>query len=282
MTAPGIHPVAVDGGELVVEVLPGSSDPVLAVHGLSSQRKLWNWLRAAAPELTLVAPDLRGRGDSVAVGGPSSIARHAADMVAVIDALGLESVHVCGMSMGGFIGVELAATHPDRVRSLVLVDGGFPFAPPPGLTRELAPTVFADRFARLGRTWELDEYVDFFVAQTAPLLDPADPLLRDNLAHDLRDGTVRLDPDVVTDDAVDVFFGENRWQDVAAPIHLLHAEWSAGADTPPGYAPEDVERYRPHTASTTFQPGCDHAASIMSHAGAAFVADVLRRVLAAS
>jgi len=90
--------VEVPGGRLAVEMIRSGTEPVLAIHGISSQRKLWNWLRAAAPDLGLIAPDLRGRGDSVGVTLPSSIGRHAADMVLVLNNLGLEAVHVCGMS----------------------------------------------------------------------------------------------------------------------------------------------------------------------------------------
>jgi pimeloyl-ACP methyl ester carboxylesterase len=56
--------VPVDGGALAVDVLMGSTTPVLAVHGVSSNRRLWNWVHAAAPEISLVAPDLRGRAGS--------------------------------------------------------------------------------------------------------------------------------------------------------------------------------------------------------------------------
>jgi pimeloyl-ACP methyl ester carboxylesterase len=55
--------VEVSGGRLAVEASSTDSEPVLAIHGISSQRRLW--LRAAAPGLSLIAPDLRGRGDSV-------------------------------------------------------------------------------------------------------------------------------------------------------------------------------------------------------------------------
>ena len=65
--------------------VPAGPVPVLAIHGISSQRRLWNWLRAAAPDLSLVAPDLRGRGDSTGVTLSSSIGRHAADMVLVLN-----------------------------------------------------------------------------------------------------------------------------------------------------------------------------------------------------
>src|ERR1700743_34989 len=145
--------VPVPGGELAVEHVLARTEPVLAIHGISSQRKLWNWLRAQRPGLSLIAPDLRGRGDSVGVTGRSSVARHAADLIAVLDHLGLDAVPVCGMSMGGFVAVELATAYPDRVSSLVLVDGGFPMATAPGLTPEAVPAIFRDRLARLRRGW---------------------------------------------------------------------------------------------------------------------------------
>src|SRR5947209_14026174 len=88
--------VEVPGGRLAVETVTPGAQPVLAIHGISSQRRLWNWLRAADPGLSLIAPDLRGRGGSVGVAGPSSMSRHAADMIAVLDHLGLAAVHVCG------------------------------------------------------------------------------------------------------------------------------------------------------------------------------------------
>ena len=143
------------------------------MHGVSSQRKLWGWLRAESPHLTLVAPDQRGRGDSADVAGPSSLGQHAADLAAVIDALGLDSVHVCGMSMGGCVAVEFAARYPSRVKSLVLVDGGVLVAPTAGLTRESVGAVFADRIARTQKHVDaVDEYVEFYANVAGELLDP--------------------------------------------------------------------------------------------------------------
>lgn len=276
-----LHRVPVAGGALAVEELPGSTEPVLAIHGVSSQRRLWSWLRAEAPDIALVAPDLRGRADSLEVPGPSSMAQHAEDMVAVLDSLGLDAVHVVGMSMGGFVAVELAHRHPDRVRSLVLVDGGFPMAAPPGLTREVLPVLFKDRLDRLDQQWaSLDDYLAFFTASTAPLLDPTDPLLREYLAHDLRDGRVRLSGEALLDDAADIYFGDNPWESLTLPLRFVHAQWSSGAGTPPAYPEEALRRYLPATVGSRFVEGQDHAGSIMTKAGALATAELLTEALA--
>jgi pimeloyl-ACP methyl ester carboxylesterase len=273
---------------LEVELVPGSTEPVLAIHGLSSNRRLWNWLRAEAPELSLIAPDLRGRGGSVAVGGPSSVARHAEDVVAVLDALGLDSVRVCGMSMGGFVAVALATAHPSRVRDVVLVDGGFPMAVHEGLTEDGVRAAFAAQAARVERDFaDVDEYADV-VLPGMPLLDRDDPLLRDYLAHDLTDGVaggrVRLDPDVLVADATDTILGTSRWRELDRPTRLVYAEWSTGEDSPPAYPPARVDAIAaelPALQATELVAGVDHAASIMSRRGAAVVARHLTEVPAA-
>jgi len=284
MTAP--HPaghevigVEVPGGRLAVETFTSGTEPTLAIHGVSSQRRLWNWLRAAEPGLSLVAPDLRGRGDSAAVSGPSSMSTHAADMIAVLDHLGLAAVHVCGMSMGGFVAVELATAYPGRVKSLILVDGGFPMAAPPGLTPQALPVVFQDRLARLDREWpSVRDYAEFFVAQTAPLLDPADPLLLDYLAHDLAGRRVRLSAEALIADAADIFFGASKWRQLQVPARLLTAEWSTGPDSPPAYPAAAVAGFGDALgALVTVRPvaGVDHAASIMTMTGARATAELI-------
>jgi pimeloyl-ACP methyl ester carboxylesterase len=277
--------IAVPGGTLTVEVTRSATEPVLAIHGISSQRKLWNWLRAAAPELSIIAPDLRGRGDSVGVTGASSMGRHAADMVAVLDALGVEAVHVCGMSMGGFVAVELAASYPQRVRSLILVDGGLPMRSPPGLTPEDLPTAFRDRLARLDREFpSVAAYAKFFVATTGPLLDPADPLLLDYLAHDLSGGRVRLSGEALIADSADVFFGTSKWQQLTMPIRLLAAQWGRGANGEPAYSSAAVQDFLtrlPALISVRELAGADHAATIMTMAGATAVAELITEALAA-
>ena len=87
---------------------------------------------------------------------------HADDLACVLDAVGADAVTVVGHSMGGFVACVLADQHAERVRNLVLLDGGLPLDVPAGLDADqviamvLGPTAerlameFADTDAYLG------------------------------------------------------------------------------------------------------------------------------------
>lgn len=101
---------------------------VLALHGFSSNRLVFAGLaKAFDGAVELIAVDCRGRGRSSQPQDASryGMRRHAEDAAAVLRSLGRRDVVVVGTSMGAWIGSQLAAHHPDLVRSLVLVDGGY-------------------------------------------------------------------------------------------------------------------------------------------------------------
>jgi pimeloyl-ACP methyl ester carboxylesterase len=126
--------VPVDGGTLAAYRWPGEGPVVLAAHGITSNHRSWGIVAAAlAGEVTLVAPDLRGRGRSNGLPEPYGIARHADDLAAVLDHAGTGSAVVAGHSMGGFVATAFAERHPGRAKALVLVDGGPPLSIPPGV-----------------------------------------------------------------------------------------------------------------------------------------------------
>ena len=100
------------------------SSTVLLVHGLTAHSRAW---AAVGPALAarghaVLAPDLRGRGRSDKPPQGYGVARHAADLLALCNGLGLGTVDLVGHALGAAIALYLAATHPERVDRLVLVD----------------------------------------------------------------------------------------------------------------------------------------------------------------
>lgn len=99
----------------------GSGEPILLVMGLGVTSHMWHRTRPVLAErFWTLALDNRGVGRSDVPRGPYPIPLMAADAAAVLDAAGVESAHIFGVSMGGMIAQELALQYPKRVRSLML------------------------------------------------------------------------------------------------------------------------------------------------------------------
>ncbi len=99
----------------------GSGEPFLLINGLGTSAHLWHRSRAVfANHYRTIALDNRGVGRSDVPAGIYSIGSMAADAIAVLDAAGVETAHVFGVSLGGMIAQELTLRHPQRVRSLIL------------------------------------------------------------------------------------------------------------------------------------------------------------------
>jgi 3-oxoadipate enol-lactonase len=101
----------------------GGAPAVLLLHGLGSCGDDWGLqLSALRPRFNVLAPDLRGQGASPMPAGWPGIEDMATDVLALLDLLEIESAHVVGLSLGGAVGLQLAADAPGRVRSLVAVN----------------------------------------------------------------------------------------------------------------------------------------------------------------
>jgi 3-oxoadipate enol-lactonase len=99
----------------------GHGTPVLLIMGLGYPSDMWHRTRPAlAARYRTLAFDNRGIGRSEVPLGPYPIPLMASDAAAVLDAAGIESAHVFGVSMGGMIAQEFALRYPKRVRSLIL------------------------------------------------------------------------------------------------------------------------------------------------------------------
>jgi pimeloyl-ACP methyl ester carboxylesterase len=111
----------VHGVNLAVEV-HGDGPAVLFVHGFPLDRTMWRAQVDFLRGCRRIAPDLRGMGQSDAPDLGYSMNIYAADLAGLLDALGIEDVVLCGLSMGGYIAFEFLRHWRSRVRGLVLVD----------------------------------------------------------------------------------------------------------------------------------------------------------------
>ncbi len=99
-----------------------SGIPVLLIQGVGAAGSAWTpQVKALAGRFCMATYDNRGLCGSVPCRGPVSIEVMAEDGLALMDALGWESAHVAGHSMGGVIAQQLALSRPARVRSLSLL-----------------------------------------------------------------------------------------------------------------------------------------------------------------
>jgi pimeloyl-ACP methyl ester carboxylesterase len=99
----------------------GHGAPILLIMGLGYPSYMWHRTRPVLmTRYQTIAFDNRGVGRSNVPPGPYSIAVMASDAAAVLDAAGVESAYVFGVSMGGMIAQEFALQQPKRVRSLIL------------------------------------------------------------------------------------------------------------------------------------------------------------------
>ncbi len=165
MVDPELLAVPARGGELTVARWGSGDAVVVAAHGITANHTSWQRMADELDgEVTLLAPDLRGRGGSARLPGPWGISTHADDLVAILDHLDVEDAVFVGHSMGGFVVGKAAERHPDRVRSVVLVDGGVPLPIewPEGLDSDAKlHLVIGPALERLGKDFSsLDEYLD--------------------------------------------------------------------------------------------------------------------------
>ena len=105
---------------------PWERRPVLILlHGNGRNAQFWyQWVPYLSRDFRIVRPDMRGLGKSIFADGSAvdlSVESLIDDLLKVIGALGVDKVHFCGESMGGILGLLLAAQHPSLIKTLTLV-----------------------------------------------------------------------------------------------------------------------------------------------------------------
>lgn len=222
---------------------PGGHPPIVLLHGLSANANAFAGVGTSlSPRFRVVAPDLRGRGGTDKPATGYTMADHAADVIGLLDTLGMERVVLGGHSFGGFLAIYVAVHHPERVARLAVIDAAMQLNP--NVREMLGPSL-----GRLRQTFpSVDAYLDEI--RRAPYMDGTwdwamESYFRAELTTD-PDGTVRsaTSADAVGQAMVEVL-GE-PWADlvgrVTQPTLLVNATADYG---PPGVGalvPEDNAR----------------------------------------
>jgi len=277
--------VAGDGIELAFGYWPGRGPAAVALHGLTSTYvSFMGVAERLAGRRPLLALDLRGRGDSEKPRSAYGMAQHGRDVACAMRAFGLGPSIIVGHSMGAFIGAALAASAPELVAGLILVDGGFAF-PMNEAARKSFDTGLSNRIVQLQQTYPSRQaYRDFWRSQ--PQFPPEDwsPWIEAFLDYELGGEPPRLRPKASSEGVrVDLAEGLNtreineRFQAIRVPVILLRAEAGFIPGQPPLY-PEPVvaemRRCLPGLEVHTMQ-GTTHYNIVIGNRGASALADLI-------
>ncbi len=281
--------VPVDGGMLAVGVRQGRQGAPVAVliHGITANHKTWALVAdELADDVTMIAPDLRGRAGSAHLPAPYGMHQHAKDVKAILDHAGIDTATIVGHSMGGFVTAAFALDYPERVAGLVLVDGGVTVAELPEgadidevLTAILGPTM-----QRLSMTFESEEaWLSFW--KQHPSLQDWNQSIEDYVMYDLvgEPGAFRsgVNIDAIRADGADTLGAAGfLFKQLTQPTPWVLAQRGL-VNAEPLYAPEAVAQF---TADYPFLQASvvddvNHFTITISPRGAKEVADVIRTQL---
>lgn len=281
---PEILEVEVDGSRLgAVRWVGETGAPVvLAIHGITANA--WSWSAVARHlerRCEFIAVDLRGRGRSSGASGPYGPRRHADDLAAIADHLGIGSAVVTGHSLGAYAALMAADRHPELVDGLVLVDGGQPIALPADTDPDdMLDAIVGPAMERLQRVWvDRVEYRTMWSDHPA-FAGGLTPELERYLLSDLQpcDGgfrsavsetAVRFDgAELLLDDQVRSLF-ERR----TGPTTIVRAELGVMAEPPPFMSDQLIAEHPQH--DWRLVPGSNHYTVLVGEHGATVVANAL-------
>jgi len=113
----------------------GSGPPVLLTHGFGASSQMWQGqMEAFRDRYRIIAWDMRGHGQTDSPKDPADYSEPAtlADMTAILDACGVDSAVIGGLSLGGYMSLAFNLAHPQRTRALMLFDTGPGYNNPKG------------------------------------------------------------------------------------------------------------------------------------------------------
>ena len=270
-----------DGGMLRGGIWGDGPKIVLASHGITGNHQTFLPLVSRlGPDYTIVAPDHRGRARSSDIAGPWSMQKHADDLIATLDHLGIARADVLlGQSMGGFVSAVAGAQHGARFGSVLMADGGIPLVDkipwflPAGLFLHF---MLGPSMKRLGMTFTSQQsYLDYWRAHPSLKEDWSEGL-EAYLIHDLAGEAPKLrsstKKEAVIGDArsmIDSDIVPRSLREIAIPVRLLRAPRGI-LNGRPVYNDGHIRRWGPRIKnfSSTTVYGVNHYTLIMSNHGA--------------
>jgi pimeloyl-ACP methyl ester carboxylesterase len=155
--------IEVAGRRLGYEV-DGSGPPLVLLHAFPLNRAMWRpQVAALRDRFTVITPDLRGFGESDPPAGSMTMDDYAADVLALMDALGYERAAVGGCSMGGYVLFRVVAAALDRVSTLIIADSRAEPDTEEGRQRRVATI---ERIQREGPSAWVEEFTGTLVGPT--------------------------------------------------------------------------------------------------------------------
>ncbi|MCB0046310.1 MAG: alpha/beta hydrolase [Caldilineaceae bacterium] len=231
------------GGEPTVVLMPGLTANAHSFDGLITA--------GLSPAVRVLALDLRGRGLSEQPESGYTMADHAADVIGLLDHLGLEQAVIGGHSFGGLLTIYMAVHYPERMSKGIIIDAGLLH---PDVFELIGPSV-----ARLGQTWpSFDTYVAGIKAQPA-FTDAWNDDILSYLEADIASTgsgdeiTTRTRPETIAKAGAGV--QAEPWAELipqaAKPMLLINAPGAYGPPGAPAVQPEDQGR-----ATADLLPDC--------------------------
>lgn len=241
--------VTANGVDLSYQITgPDYGDVVVLIHSLGCTHEMWDaQVASLSSRYRCLAYDLRGHGHSSVVDDPATIDDLAADLLGLLDALKISSAHVVGLSFGGMVAQAFAASHPDRMKNLVLMATG-PQMPPADSWLQRAALVRAEGPGELVNTiverWFTPTFLQSATSEIARI--------RERFLDIDRRGYARCCEVIAETDL------RERITSIVAPTLLLFGE--DDPVTPPSIA-EEMCRVIPN-AEMTILPGARHLLNI--------------------
>ncbi|WP_300973028.1 alpha/beta fold hydrolase [Sphingomonas sp. LHG3406-1] len=254
--------IATSLGRIGLSTSGSGGMPLLFLHGVGSDRSAWDrQLERFGGERLAIAIDNPGYGDSGFIVGADR-GCYADAAVAVLDALGIDRAHVCGLSLGGVVAIAMANRAPERIASLVLADT---FAVHP------EGQAIHDRSLAGAREHGMAGLAE--ARADALLAQPADPAVRAEVIATMS----RIDPAAYALGAAAVWLADQRAEVAAIEAPTLILCGSEDRVTPPALS-DALKTLIPHAglieiAGAGHLPNMEQPA-IFNRVLAAFLSDV--------